>query len=128
VKNARVTKLDNQPAPAWEAAKRQLLALADGEAVSLSAGEDAWLIVLHIEALGYLVAGCGDGEKDFHTLIERVLGDEPVAAFDGGNTNIYPRYVFVSAPHMLKAVQTYYCTGARDTSCDWVLDRDAVYE
>jgi hypothetical protein len=123
-----VTKFDHQTAPSWETAKARLLALADGESISLGVDEDTWLIVLHIDAFGYLVTGCGEGEKDYHTPIERASGDEPVTAFDGGNTNIYPRYVFVSAPLMLKAVQTYYFTGARDTSCDWVLDRDAVYE
>jgi hypothetical protein len=128
VEMVRVTKVDQQDAPSWEVAKTRLLALRDGESVSFAVDDDTWLIVLYIDAFGYLVTGCGQGELDYYTLVEPALGDEPVTAFDGGNTNIYPRYVFVSSPLLLKAVQTYYLTGTRDTSCDWIPDRDCVYE
>src|SRR4051794_36044003 len=109
-----VTTLDNQTAPVWEVAKVRLLGLQDGDTLSFGVDDDTWLIVLHIAAFGYLVTGCGVGELDYYTLIERVLGDEPVTAFDGGNTNTYPRYVFVSESLMLKAVERYYATGMRD--------------
>jgi hypothetical protein len=123
-----VTKVENATAPSWDVAKSRLLALPDGDTLSFGVDDDTWLIVLYIAALGYLVTGCGAGELNYYTLIERVLGDEPVTAFDGGNTNTYPRYVFVAESLMLKAVETYYITGMRDKSCDWVLDCDAVYE
>ena len=124
----RVTKLDFQAAPSWEVAKARLLALKDGEDLAFAVDDDNYLVVLYIAAFGYLVSGLGVGERQYHTLIERGLGDDPVTAFDGGNTNVYPRYVFVSNPLLLKALETYYFTGTRDKSCEWVLDRDAVYE
>jgi hypothetical protein len=125
---ARVTRLDQLQAPAWEVAKARLLALRDEESLSFGVDDDTWLVVLYIAALGYLVTGCAVGERDYYTLTEPALGDEPVTAFDGGDTHVYPRHVFVSASLLLKAVQTYYLTGTRDASCDWVSDRDAVYE
>jgi hypothetical protein len=124
---ARVTRVEDQEAPAWEAAQDRLLELKDGESLTFRVNDDTSLIVLHVADLGYLVTGCGEGDRDYFTLIERALGDEPVTAFDGGNTNEYPRFAFVSEPLLVKAVETYYYTGQRDSECDWVRDSDAVY-
>jgi Immunity protein Imm1 len=124
---ARVTKVGHQDAPAWEVAQKRLLELQDERTLSFSVADDTFLIVLRITALGYLVSGCGEGDRDYYTLIERTLGDDPVTAFDGGNTNEYPRYTFVSEPLLLKAVKTYFHTGQRDRECEWVPEEDAVY-
>lgn len=123
----RVTRLDHEDAPAWEVAKDRLLAMKDGNFLSFNVDDDTWLIVLHIAGLGYLVSGSGVGERDYYNLIERQLGDEPVTAFNGGNTNEYPRYSFVSEPLLLKALNTYYHTGQRDHELEWVPEEDAVY-
>lgn len=116
-----------EPDPTWERVRACLLDLRDGGSASVDAGDDTWLIVLHIAELGYLVTGCGEGERDYFTLIERSLGDDPVTAFDGGNTNEYPRYSFVSKPVMLGALATFYATGQRDREYEWVPEEDAVY-
>jgi hypothetical protein len=123
-----VTRLDNEAAPAWDVAQLRLLGLRDGESLSFDVDEDTWLIGLHISGFGYLVTGCGVGERDYFTLVERTLGDEPVTAFDGGDTRVFVRYAFVSAPIMLKAVETYYLTAERDRESEWVSDGDAMYE
>lgn len=123
----RVTKFEYQDAPAWEVAEDRLLGLQDEEAISFHVDDDTWLIVLHAAGLGYRVTGCGIGERDYFTLIDRRLGDEPVTAFDGGNTNEYPRYSFVSEPLLLTALKTYYDTGQRDSDCEWVPERDSIY-
>jgi hypothetical protein len=128
VKLPRVTKLGDQPAPSWEFAKPRLLGLRDGEYLSFAVADDSWLIVLHVGAYGYLATACGVGEVDCHVLVQRELGDEPVTAVGGGGTNTYPRYVFVSASLLLKAAEAYYFTGTRDTTCEWVLDCNAVCE
>ena len=107
----RVTKVDNEEAQSWEAARHCLLGLRDGDALSLYVGDDAWLIVLFIAELGYLVTGCADGEKVYYNVIERSLGDDPVTAFDGGDTHDYPRYAFVSEPLMLKVTESYFQSG-----------------
>jgi hypothetical protein len=125
---ARVTKLDHETAPTWEVARLRLLGLQDGDSLSFEVEDDVWLIVLHISEFGYLVSGCGVSERDYYTLIDRTLGDEPVTAFDGGDTRVFVRYAFVSAPVMLKVVQTYYLTGERDRDCEWVSDKDATYD
>jgi hypothetical protein len=93
----------------------------------VDAGQDAWLIVLRNAELGFLVTGCGIGEREYFTLIDRALGDDPVTAFDGGNTNDHPRHAFVSESLMLRAVAAFYETGQRDEGCEWVPDRDAMY-
>ncbi len=121
------TVVGDQPASSWEAARHQLLELQDGDSLSLGVDGDTWLIVLHISAFGYLVSGQGVGDRDYFTLIERSLGDDPVTAFDGGNMNDYPRFTFVSTGLMLKAVETYFHSGVRDGECEWVPEEDSVY-
>jgi hypothetical protein len=123
----RVIRLEDQEAPPWEAAQDRLLKLKDGEGLTFRVDDDTWLIVLHVAGLGHLVTGCGEGDRDYFTLIERAFGDEPVTAFDGSNTSEYPRYAFVSEPLLLKALKTYYHSGRRDSECEWVLARDAIY-
>jgi hypothetical protein len=123
----QVTIVGNEPPSSWEAARLQLLGLPDGGSLSFGVDGSTWLIVLHISAFGYLVSGQGMGDRDYFTLIERSLGDDPVTAFDGGNMNDYPRYTFVSADLMLKAVKTYFHSGVRDGECEWVSEEDAVY-
>jgi len=123
----RVTKLDHQEAPTWEVVKTRLLGMQDGGFLTLAVDDDTWLIVLYIADLGYHVAGCAEGDRDYYNLIERSLGDDPVTAFDGGNTNEYPRFAFVSEQVLLKAAETFYLTGKRDDGCEWVLERDAIY-
>ncbi len=123
----RVTRFDHQDAPTWAVVKTRLLAMPDGVCLTLAVDDDTSLIVLHVAVLGYLVTGCAEGDRDYFTLIERSLGDEPVTAFDGGNTNEYPRFAFVSELVLLKAVETFYLTGQRDDRCEWVLDKDAMY-
>ena len=125
---SRVTQLDYKPAPTWEEARSRLLELRDGDTLSFEVEDDTWPIVLHIAELGYLVSGCGEGERDYFTLIERNLGDEPVSAFDGGDTRVFARYAFVTAPLLLKALEIYYFTGQRDRECEWVPAEDALYE
>jgi hypothetical protein len=119
--------LDDQEAPQWEIFKTRLLGMQDGTSLSLNVDDDTWLVVLYIADVGYLVGGCALGDRDYYSLIESSLGDDPVTAFDGGNTNEYPRFAFVSQAVLLKAVETYYLTGQRDVSCEWVLAQDAVY-
>lgn len=118
---------NNEPAPSWDEARSRLLALRDGEFFSLGVDGSTWLVILYIAELGYLVSGQGVGDRDYFTLIERGLGDEPVTAFDGGNLNEYPRHTFVSAPTLFKAARTYYSSGVRDSECEWVPAEDAVY-
>lgn len=113
--------------PSWERVRDCLLALGDEKSASVEVGGETWLIVLRSAPLGYLVTGLGEGEKDYFTLIERALGDDPVEVFDGGNLSDFPRYAFVSEPLMLKAVGTFYMTGERDRECEWVLAQDAMY-
>lgn len=124
---AKVKFVGDAEASSWEASRDRLLRLVDGSSLSLDVDNDTWLIVLHIAEFGYLVTGCGEGEKDYFTLIDRSLGDAPVSAFDGGNTNDYPRYVFVSEALLLKATEYYYRTGQRSPECEWVPDQDAMY-
>jgi hypothetical protein len=112
----------------WEEVQSRLLGLRDGESISLDADDESWLIVLRISEFGYLVTGCGIGERDYFTLIERSLGDEPVSAFDGGDTRIFVRYAFVSESVLLRVARTYFQTGERDRGYEWVLDGDAIYE
>lgn len=123
-----VTRLDNDLAPGWEAAERRLTGLRDGESLSFGVDDDTWLVVLYISELGYLVTGCGVGERDYFTLIDRALGDAPVTAFDGGDTKVFVRHALVSSEIMLKAVKAYYLTGERDRGSDWVSDADFFYE
>jgi hypothetical protein len=122
-----ILRCGSDPTP-WDVARLHLVGLKDSETVTLTAGQGAWLIVLFIADLGYLVTGSGKREKDYFTLIERSLGDDPVSAFDGGNMNEYPRHTFVSQPLMLKAAEVYYRTGQRDPNCEWVPAEDAVYD
>lgn len=91
-----VVTLDGQEAPPWEVAEGRLLDLRDGKSLSFETEGDAWLIVLHISAYGFFVTGCSKSDRDYFTLIERTLGDEPVTAFDGGDTRVFVRYAFVS--------------------------------
>jgi len=109
--------------PTWERVKDCLLGLKDGGSASVDADDDTW----HIAEFGYLVTGHGEGELDYFTLIERSLDDDPVTAFDGGDTNEYPRYTFVSQPVMLGALATFYATGQRDNKFEWVPAEEAVY-
>jgi hypothetical protein len=124
----RVSVVGNQLATSWEDAETQLLSLQDVDSVCFRVDDETCLIVLYIAAYGYYVVGSGEGELDYYALVERDLGDEPVTAFDGGNTNVYSRYVFVSLAAMLQALRTYYFTGTRDASCDWIDDRNTRYE
>jgi hypothetical protein len=117
-----------EDAPPWEEAERRLLELPDGGSISFDVGCGAFLIVLHIAEYGYLVTGYERGERDSFTLIERTLGDDPVTAFDGGDTRVFVRYAFVSQPLLLKALKTYYLTGKRDRECEWVPESEAVYD
>lgn len=122
-----VTKLENESAPDWEIAQVRLIGLRDGESLSFEVDGDTWLNVLNISDYGYFVGGCGVGERDYFALVERILGDEPVTAFDGGDTRVFVRYTLVSAPTMLKAVRTYYLTGERDSESEWVPAEDSFY-
>ncbi len=115
-------------APVWEAVKARLLGMRDGDFTSLWVNEDTCLIVLFIADLGWLVTGCEEGEKEYYSLIERSLGDDPVTAFDGGNMNNYPRFTFVSEQVLLKATKRYFLTGERDPGCEWVIEGDASYD
>jgi hypothetical protein len=117
-----------QEAPTWEDAERRLLGLRDGGSLTCEVDGSTFLIVLRIVEYGYFVTGCERGEVDYFALIERVLGEEPVTAFDGGDTRVFVRYVFVSRPLLLKALKTYYLTGKRDRECEWVPEADAVYD
>ena len=123
-----VTKVDNQDAPPWEVVKTRLQQMQDGTFLTLAVDENTWIVVLYVAALGYLVCGCADGDRDYYVLIQRDLGDDPVTAFDGGNTNDYPRFAFVSESVLLRAAETYYLAGRRDNSCEWVLEKDARYD
>ncbi len=114
--------------PEWEQAKEILSGIPDGRTVSVDADDEHWLIVLHIAELGYLVTGSQEGDGDYFTLIDRSLGDDPVTAFDGGNTHEYPRFSFVDYPMMLQAVETFFRSGHRDKSFEWVPEEDAVYD
>lgn len=113
---------------AWYEVQSRLIGLRDGGSSVLVADDDSGFVILRISEFGYLVTGCGIGERDYYTLIDRSLGDEPVTAFDGGDTRVFIRYVFVSEPVLLKAAKTYYLTGKRDGDCEWVRDEDAMYE
>ena len=117
----------NERDPTWEQVRTCLLGLRDEQTHPVDAGKDAWLIVLRSANHGYLVTGCGIGERDYFTLIDRTLGDDPVTAFDGGDTHEYPRHAFVSESLMLRAVAAYYETGQRDQRYEWVPDGDAMY-
>jgi hypothetical protein len=121
-------RCNHEDATSWEVAKNRLSGLKDGESVTLDAGPDAFLIVLVIADLGYYVTGCGVREKDYFTLVERSLGDDPVTAFNGGDTNVYPRHTFVTQTLMLRAAQAYHQNGQRDPACEWVPEEDAVYD
>ena len=113
--------------PTWEQVKSLLIDLPDEKTVSISVGDDAWLIALHSASIGYLVTGNGQGERDYFTLIDRNLGDEPVTAFDGGNENEHPRYAFVGESLALKVFEIFYLTGNRDGDAEWVQAQDAMY-
>ncbi|QJW95833.1 hypothetical protein [Frigoriglobus tundricola] len=101
-----VVTLDGQEAPPWEVAEARLLEMRDGESLSFETEGDAWLIVLHIAEYGYLISGCERGEVNYFTLVERARGDEPVTAFDGGDTRVFVRYAFVTQSLLLKALKT----------------------
>lgn len=109
-------------------AEHRLLEMRNGGCLSFEAQGDAFLIVLHIAEYGYFVSGCERGEVDYFALIERARGDEPVTAFDGGDTRVFVRYAFVTQSLLLKVLKTYYLTGTRDRECEWVPESDAVYD
>ncbi|QEL16460.1 Imm1 family immunity protein [Limnoglobus roseus] len=119
---------DSEQSPTWERVQERLLALKHEKTLTLDVDDDTFLIVLFTEPVGYLVSGCGVGDKDWHTLIDRSLGDDIVTAFDGGDTRSFPRYVFVDAPLLLKAMETYYRTGERDRTCEWVETDQTFYD
>lgn len=124
----RVVALDGEEAPSWEIAAHRLLELRSGESLSFETDGGDWLVVLHVADYGYFVTGCSKGDRGYFTLIERTLGDEPVTAFDGGDTRVFVRYAFVSRMLLLKAAETCYLTGERDRECEWVPELDAVYD
>lgn len=128
----RVTTVGNaatgdRDAPSWEEVEQQFIGLKNNGFWSLSVDDNTAMVILLIAEFGYLVSGQAVGDIDFYTLIDSTLGDDPVTAFDGGNTNEYPRYAFVSTPLLLKAMKTYYFTGQRDETCEWVLSEDTMY-
>ena len=124
----RVTKFDDQESPTWEVVRDRLLSMQDETGVTLEVDDETALIVYFFTSLGYFVSGCAVGDRDYFNLIERSLGDDPVTAFLGGDTNECPRHAFVSPSLLLKAVETYYLTGQRDSDCEWVPAEDAIYD
>jgi immunity protein Imm1 of predicted polymorphic toxin system len=124
----RVTMFDDHEAPTWEVVRDHLLSMQDEKGVTLAVDDETCLIVYYFSGLGYFVSGQAVGDRDYSNLIERSLGDEPVSAFLGGNTNECPRHAFVPSSTLLKAVETYYRTGQRDPDCEWVLAQDAIYD
>jgi hypothetical protein len=123
-----VTKIDNEAAPPWEVARARLLSMQHEDGLCMDVDCDTWLIIYFFSGLGYFVTVCALGDRDYFNLIDRSLGDEPVTVFLGGDTNTCPRYAFVSAELVLKAGETFYRTAERDLECEWVPDKDAIYE
>jgi hypothetical protein len=102
--------------------------LTDGKSVTVDGNDDTWLIVMFFAERGYLVVGHASNDKEYFNLIDRRLGDDIVTAFDGGDTRQFPRYVFIGEPLLLKAVETFFWSGRRDETCEWVNDREATYD
>ncbi len=127
---AAVRRVNDCLQPTWDDTKRLLLQLPDqhGTQVSLEAGDDHWLIVEHVGEFGYFVCGNFPTERDYFNLIDSQLGDAISEGYLAFERNTFPRHALVGQETMLGAARTFFESGERDQRCDWVPERDAVYE
>ena len=115
--------------PTWEETHRLLLQLQDKPAtqVSLEVDDDICFVVEFVEGFGYYMIGCGTSDRDYFNLIESRLGDDITEARLAHELMSFPRYTLVSEDILLRATKTFFESGVRDPSCEWVLERDAHY-
>jgi hypothetical protein len=107
-----------------------LLRLQDepGTQVSLEVDDDTFFVVEYVEGFGYYMSGCVWSDRGCFNLIESRLGDEITEGYLAHELNSFPRYALVSQETLLRAARTFYETGQRDPGCEWVPERDAIYD
>jgi hypothetical protein len=116
--------------PTWGETEQLLLQLVGkpGTQVSLEVGDDHWLIVEYVEDFGYFVCGSVPAERDYFNLIDSRLGDEITEGFLAHERHSFPRHTLVGQETMLRAARTFFRSGERDPTCEWVSEPDALYE
>jgi hypothetical protein len=96
--------------------------------VSLEVGDNHWLIAEHVGDFGYFVCGIVPTARDYFNLIDSRLGDAITEGSLALERNTFPRYALVGQQTMLRAAKTFFESGERDQSCEWVPEREAFYE
>jgi hypothetical protein len=115
--------------PTWDETQRLLIQLRDkpGTQVSLEVADDTWFVFEYVEDFGYYMSGCGPSDRDYFNLIDSRLGDEITQGYLAHELNSFPRYALVGQETLLRAAKTFFESGDRDPSCEWVPERDASY-
>lgn len=104
----------------------KLLPSAKSNCVVLDCAKDRSLLIFYIKDFGYYVTGTFEDEGNYFVLVDYTLGDKLViATIDADERAIY-RFVFVSEEVVVRAVTTYYMTGKRDKSLDWLVETDVL--
>jgi hypothetical protein len=116
--------------PTWQETQRWLLELQANPAtqVSLQVGDDVFFVIEYVQGGGYFMTGCGPSDRDYVNLVDRTLGDEITPGTLCHETYLFPRYALVGPDTLLRAARTFFETGERDPTCEWVPERDAFYE
>jgi hypothetical protein len=93
----------------------------------LEVDDEAFFVVEHVEGCGYYMSGCGPSDREYFNLIESRLGDEITEGRLAHELVSFPRYALVSQERLLRAAKTFFESGDRDPTCEWVPERDAMY-
>ena len=125
---AFVTKLSidgNEAAsPTWNDVEHSLRGLKQNKDSWISIGDQTdenWLVVYFIPSYGYYVSGCGLGDIDYYTLVDRNVAADVVDVYLAGDVGAYTRNSFVDEATTLEALQTFFETGSRKASLSWEL-------
>jgi Immunity protein Imm1 len=116
--------------PTWEETQPLLLGLRDRPAtqVSLEVDDEVFFVIEYVQGAGYFMSGCGPSDREYFNLVESSLGDEVTPGALAHENRSFPRYALVGAETLLRAARTFFETGQRDPTCEWVPERDAFYD
>jgi hypothetical protein len=115
--------------PTWDLTQRLLIELQSrpGTQVSLHVDDDTCLIIEFVEGFGYYAIGSWPSDRDYFNLIESRLGDEITEGHLAHELICVPRHTLVSQATLIRAAKTFYDTGERESTCEWVTENEAHY-
>jgi hypothetical protein len=124
-----VSRVDDCVEPTWEETQLLLLALPDRPStqVILAVDNDTWFVVEYVQGAGYFMTGCGPTDREYFNLVDLGLGDGITPGVLAHEDNLFPRYALVGPDLLLRAVRTFFETGQRDPTCDWLPETAAYY-